>query len=276
VVDATAPTILTCASSKTVYAGANCQAAVPDLTGEIVASDNCSASLSITQSPAPGTLVEPGNTEVALTVKDASGNSRICKATVTVVDATAPTIVTGASGKTLYAGANCQAVLPDLTSEIVASDNCSTSLSITQSPIAGTIIGPGSTVVTILVKDASGNSATCTATVMVTDTTAPEISPDASANPSTLWPPNHKMVPVTLNYSATDECDSSPACTLSVTANEGGPADWQILDAHHVLLRAEREGGGGGRVYSIKITCRDKNNNSSSRIVTVIVPHDQR
>lgn len=31
--------------------------------------------------------------------------------------------------------------------------------------------------------------------------------------------------------------------------------DYEVVDAHHVRLRAERSGTGGGRVYSIAITC---------------------
>ena len=32
--------------------------------------------------------------------------------------------------------------------------------------------------------------------------------------------------------------------------------DWQVLDFHRVLLRAERTGKGDGRVYMMAVTCR--------------------
>jgi hypothetical protein len=52
--------------------------------------------------------------------------------------------------------------------------------------------------------------------------------------------------------------------------------DWQVIDAHHVLLRAERSGNGSGRTYTINITCtNDTNKLSSTKMVTVFVPHDQ-
>src|SRR5207248_6657613 len=41
VVDTEPPTITSCAPPITVSAGENCQAAVPDVTGSVVASDNC-------------------------------------------------------------------------------------------------------------------------------------------------------------------------------------------------------------------------------------------
>jgi hypothetical protein len=52
-------------------------------------------------------------------------------------------------------------------------------------------------------------------------------------------------------------------------------ADWQVLDAHHVQLRAERSGTGTGRIYTNTITCTDTSGNSSSQDVVVTVPHDQ-
>jgi hypothetical protein len=94
----------------------------------------------------------------------------------------------------------------------------------------------------------------------------------ASANPSVLWPPNHKLVKVTVDYTATDPCGVT--CSLSVASNEGSTSDWVVVDAHHVLLRAERAGGGSGRTYTVTITCSDTNG-SSSVPVTVSVPHDQ-
>ena len=51
--------------------------------------------------------------------------------------------------------------------------------------------------------------------------------------------------------------------------------DWEVVDAHHVRLRAERAGGGDGRTYTISITCtNDTNGLSSTETVTVLVPHD--
>lgn len=98
---------------------------------------------------------------------------------------------------------------------------------------------------------------------------------DASASPSSLWPPNHKMVDVTIDYSDSSNCPAT--CTLSVTSNEptGGTPDWVVLDAHHVQLRAERFGEGQGRIYTITITCTNSSGQSSSETVAVVVPHDQ-
>jgi len=139
----------------------------------------------------------------------------------------------------------------------------------------------GSTSVTLTVTDNHGASSQCTGTVTVVDNTPPTIS-GASANPSTLWPPNHKMVDVTVGYNATDNC-GPVTCSLTVSSNEpvngtgdGDAApDWEVVDAHHVRLRAERAGAGSGRVYTITISCIDGAGNSSSQQVSVTVPKNQ-
>lgn len=103
----------------------------------------------------------------------------------------------------------------------------------------------------------------------------------ATASPNVLWPPNNKFVPVTIGYSVSDDCDAAPACSLSVTAADSGHgiddvADSSIVvDAHTVELRASRNGGGDGRVYTVEISCKDKLPLSSSAEVTVTVPHDR-
>jgi 6-phosphogluconolactonase len=109
----------------------------------------------------------------------------------------------------------------------------------------------------------------------------PAISND-SVEPEVLFAPNHKLVNVTINYSVTDPCPNTCRLTVSsdesVNGNGDGNTfpDWQVIDAHHVLLRAERTGKGSGRTYTISITCtNDLNKLSSTKTVTVFVPHDQ-
>jgi len=110
---------------------------------------------------------------------------------------------------------------------------------------------------------------------------APTIGP-VSATPAVLWPPNHKFVDVTIDYTVTDDCPNT--CALTVSSNEpingsgdgNTSEDWQIIDANHVLLRSERAGTGNGRVYTITVTCaNDTNKESSAGTVTVLVPHDR-
>jgi hypothetical protein len=45
---------------------------------------------------------------------------------------------------------------------------------------------------------------------------------------------------------------------------------------HDVWVRAERSGGGSGRIYTITVAASDGSDNSASRTVTVTVPHSKK
>lgn len=106
---------------------------------------------------------------------------------------------------------------------------------------------------------------------------------NASATPSRLWPPNHKMSNVAVNYAIVDNC-GPVTVTLSVASNEpinglgdGDTApDWIVVNNRLVQLRSERSGTGSGRIYTITITATDCAGQSGSATVTVTVPHDQK
>jgi uncharacterized repeat protein (TIGR01451 family) len=109
----------------------------------------------------------------------------------------------------------------------------------------------------------------------------PPVISGLSVDHPTLRPPNHKMVPVTLSYDISDNCDAGLTPTITISSNEpvNGTGDgntcpdWQVIDAHHVLLRAERSGNGSGRIYTITLTVTDSAGSSSSSSVIVRVPH---
>ena len=93
--DATLPEIQTCAAAITNTANSSGQAAVPDFTAGVHATDNCTpvALLAVTQVPSAGTLVGVGTTPVALTVRDAAGNPATCGSSFTVLPAV-PAVIT--------------------------------------------------------------------------------------------------------------------------------------------------------------------------------------
>lgn len=119
----------------------------------------------VTCTPSSGSFFPVGSTTVSCITQAGPA----CSFTVTVVDAQPPTITTCPANRTLSTNGGNQIALPSLTGEVVATDNCtpSGSLVITQSPVAGTMIGLGNTLVTITVKDAANNQSTCTVTITV-------------------------------------------------------------------------------------------------------------
>ncbi len=106
----------------------------------------------------------------------------------------------------------------------------------------------------------------------------------AVASPAVLWPVNHEMVPIRIDYSASDNCEAVAVCSLTVTSSEttdgrgdGHTAtDWQVIDARSVLLRSERSGTGNGRTYTVTIACTDGAGGTSRQRVTIAVPKSRR
>jgi hypothetical protein len=170
----------------------------------------------------------------------------------------------------------------DLSVSATASSGLPVSLSIVSGPatLSGDVVHlTGIGLVTIRASQ-GGNSnynaaPDVTRTFQVIDTAPPVIS---SITPSvtSLWPPNKKMIPVTIGVTASDLVDPHPACqVIGVTSNEGSSADWQITGPMSVDLRADRAGNGTGRTYVIAVRCADASGNASTATTTVTVPHDQ-
>jgi RNA polymerase sigma factor (sigma-70 family) len=123
----------------------------------------------------------------------------------------------------------------------------------------------------------------CSFQVTVRDCEPPVIH-GVAASPDLLWPPDHRMVDVTVSVSAEDNCHLAGCRITSVTSSEptfsqgtGHTAlDWQITGDLTVSLRAERSGGRTGRVYNITVECTDDSGNPSTAAVQIAVPHDLR
>jgi len=174
-VDTTPPVITTCPAGTSASADASCQAAVPNVIGGVVASDNCTptASLTVTQSPAAGTLVTKGVTTITITVSDAVNNSTTCTTTFTVNDTTPPTITCPANIVKSTDPNLCSAVVTFTTT---VNDNCPGATA-SCTPPSGSVFPKGTTTVTCGATDASGNaSAPCSFTVTVNDTQPPAIT----------------------------------------------------------------------------------------------------
>ena len=103
----------------------------------------------------------------------------------------------------------------------------------------------------------------------------------------TLWPPNGKLVPVTVSGAIRDDPGGSgvnlDSAVYEVTDEYGQvePSDSVTPDANGryaftVALEASRQGKDkDGRHYTIEVSAADNAGNVGSASTTVTVPHDQ-
>jgi len=131
---------------------------------------------------------------------------------------------------------------------------------------------------------ANGHGAVGVLLHTVRDTTPPVIT--LSATPKVLWPPNGKMVPVTVSGTITDTGSgvnvNSAAYAVkdeygkvqphgAITLGPGGAYSFTIL------LQASRLGTDlDGRRYTVTVRARDNAGNGGSKTSVVTVPHDHR
>lgn len=123
------------------------------------------------------------------------------------------------------------------------------------------------------VTDSGGQSAETNLAIAVTPEAIPSV-PTVATTVSSLWPANNKLVDVGLSGSASDNCDPEPGLRVDAFSNEddgsGSPDAAGVNGA--LLLRAERQGGGDGRVYLIVLTATDYAGNTSIAATAVVVP----
>ncbi|MFO7654948.1 MAG: S8 family serine peptidase [Candidatus Krumholzibacteriia bacterium] len=150
-----------------------------------------------------------------------------------------------------------------------------------------TICGVGVHTVGLTVIDQGGLADTCMTTVEIIDITPPEL--EVVLTPDMLWPPNHKLVPISATITVTDNCDTDPTVVLtSYSSNEpdngtgigDGNTEDDIQDATigtldtEFSVRAERAGRLTGRTYTFVYTATDDSGNSTEVAAVVSVPHD--
>lgn len=123
--------------------------------------------------------------------------------------------------------------------------------------------------------------------VDVEDTTPPSI--DVSLSPDFLWAPNHKMRDITATVEVDDNCDASPSIVLwsvesSEPENDLGDGNTEpdiegadlVTEDYEFQLRAERQGGMDGRIYTVTYRTMDDSGNESQDEATVTVPPSRK
>jgi hypothetical protein len=147
-----------------------------------------------------------GNNSVTLTLTDGNGTTSTCMATVTVQDNIAPTITCpnniSVNNDTGQCGATVNWSTPS------TADNCSVqSVSQTLGLGSGSTFSVGTQTIAYQVEDASGNTSSCSFTVIVNDTELPVIA--CPPSPQVFGTNNgcfYDVSSVLLDATATDNC----------------------------------------------------------------------
>ena len=145
------------------------------------------------------------------------------------------------------------------------------------------ISGQGTNSVGLRALDNAGNISSLVTAAVNIDLTPPVVT--VAANPSSLWPPNGKMVPVTISGAITDNLSGVDPSTAAfnvvdeygqiqphgpVSLGAGGNYSFTIS------LQASRNGNDkNGRQYTITVSADDLAGNLGSASTVVTVPHDQ-
>jgi hypothetical protein len=240
----------------------------PVVSWTATANDVIDGPLNVLCFPASGSTFATGVTTVQCQATDFSANTTFGSFTVTVTG--------GAPILTLPADITVEATSPTgtpVTYTVTATEGGVVSCS----PASGSLFPLGTTTVNCTATNAAG-STSGSFTVTVRDTTPPDIV-RLTASPSTLWPPDHKMVPVTVTAVVIDNGDANPLVhIISVSSNQpvngtgdGDTApDWEITGPLTVNLRAERANN-EDRKYTITVEAVDASGNASHSQVEVKV-----
>ncbi len=141
------------------------------ITAQDISSENNTAasfSLDITEFD----CTHIGNNKVTMTMTDGDRKSSNCIVNVFVEDKISPTFdaSTFPTDKEVTINLSNNYILEDFTSHLITKDNCSTDITITQSPHAGSSLNKGHQQIVFTAIDASGNTATKTLTITINQT----------------------------------------------------------------------------------------------------------
>jgi hypothetical protein len=213
--------------------------------------------------PPSGSTFALGTTTVNCSATN-TGGTTTRSFTITIVDTTKPDLALPGSLTVEATGPNGAVVLYSAT----ATDLVDGNVPVSCAPPPGSTFVLGVTFVNCSATDAHGNTATGLFDVHVVDTTPPQFIA-ISASETYIWPPNHKMVPVTFTVQVVDLVDPNPHTHIvSISSNQppnsGGDGntgpDYEITGPLSVNLRAERQGN-SERLYTVTFESTDASGN---------------
>jgi PKD repeat protein len=142
---------------------------------------------------------------------------------------------------------------------------------------------PGIYTINLTITDDNNDRGSNTVEIEVVENQPPDCS-NASPSIDTIWPPTHKFVAV--NVLGVTDPDGDPVSITIDSIYQDEPVDTfgdgnfapdgQAIGTGTAEVRAERVGGGNGRVYHIGFSATAGQHACTGEEVTVGVPHDEK
>ncbi len=136
---------------------------------------------------------------------------------------------------------------------------------------------------TYQVCDSNGICDSATVTLSINPVNDAPTCTDVTPDVTTLWPPNHQFVPITVSGATDIEGDTITVSVTSIfqdeptngTGDGDTSPDGQGIGSSTAEVRSERQGNSNGRYYHITVSASDGNGGTCSATVQVSVPKNQ-
>ncbi len=247
-----------------------------DVTLAFSTADAVSGVASTSQATPLVLATEGADVTGTVTVTDVAGNTATFTSPSVRIDKTPPTLVWAAASPAANAAGwhNADATFA------FATDDAMSGVAGTSQPSPLVLATEGEAVTgTVTVTDVAGNTATFTSPVVRIDRTPPVVT--CVASPAVVWPPNGRMVPITVDLSVTDALSGGVTYVMiEASSNEPGAttdiAGFTVPgQAVSGAVRAQRSGGGTGRIYTLAYQGMDLAGNTATCSTVVTVPHQR-
>ena len=218
------------------------------VTYSVTSTDNCPGqTVAQTAGLASGSVFPIGTTTNTFVVTDASGNTATCSFNVVVTDNELPTITCPGNVSVNNDLGACGATV---TYSVTSTDNCpGQTVAQTAGLASGSVFPIGTTTNTFVVTDASGNTATCSFNVVVTDNELPTITCPGNFNVNN----DLGVCGATVTYSVTST-DNCPGQTVAQTAGLASGSVFPIGTTTNTFVVTDASGNTATCSFNVVVT----------------------
>jgi Bacterial lectin/HYR domain/Secretion system C-terminal sorting domain/Ricin-type beta-trefoil lectin domain-like/SprB repeat/Lectin C-type domain len=252
------PPVITCPNSISINTDAGACGAVTTF-GAPTITDNTSATYTQTTGLPSTFMFSVGVTTNTFVATDAAGNTSTCAFTITVTENEKPVITCPTPLSKNTDSGTCGALTTF--GSATATDNCSVTVAQTGGLANGTVFPVGVSTLTFTATDASGNTATCSSTVIVTDNEKPVVTCPSNIAVNNTAGTCGAMVNFTI--SATDNC----AFTSNLVGSASG-STFPVGVTNNVFSATDASNNTATCSFSVTVTDNEKPTITAPAMIT--------